>query len=73
MTFIALVEEVRALPIEQKDQLREMLEEEEFSIEAEKKLLEGHLEAMELYRAEKLAFTTGTDEFMRSLMAECSR
>ena len=70
MTFADLVEEVRSLPLIEKEELKEVLEH-ELTEAAREELHQGHLEASRLWKEGALPTpTSDIDELMRRLEAE---
>jgi hypothetical protein len=70
MTFADLVEEVRTLPLEEKVELKEVLEH-ELTDALREEIYQGHLEAVQLWNEGKLPHpTSDVDELIRRLEAE---
>jgi hypothetical protein len=67
MTFANLVEEIRALPVEAKEELKEVLEHELIDAERER-LYQDHLEGVRLFQEGKLSPpTSDVNEIIRRL------
>ncbi|HWF44691.1 MAG TPA: hypothetical protein VG537_08615 [Candidatus Kapabacteria bacterium] len=66
MTFADLVEEVRTLPLEEKVELKEVLEH-ELTDAVREGIYQGHLEAVREWESGKLKTYTNVDDFIRSL------
>jgi hypothetical protein len=69
MTFAHLVDEIRQLPIEEKVELRHVLDE-ELSDAIRSEVLSAHNEALQEYRDGKLTFTSDPQSLLRSLEGE---
>lgn len=66
MTFANLVDEVRTLPVEEKVELRHVLDE-ELNESLRNDVLSAHEEALREYHAGALTFTSDPNELLRSL------
>jgi hypothetical protein len=66
MSFADLVEEVRALPIEAKTELREVLREELMEAERDR-LYRDHLESVKEWESGNRKTYSNADDFIRSL------